>query len=35
MVRKMNDSTGMRKIRWSITKRIGRRMHAAMTTAST
>ena len=35
MVRKMNDSTGTRKMRWSITKRIGRRTLAAITTAST
>ena len=35
IVRKMNDSNGTRKMRWSITKRIGRRTHAAMTTAST
>ena len=35
IVRKMNDSTGTLKIRWSMTNRIGLRMHAAMTTAST
>ncbi len=35
MARKTNDSTGIAKIRWSITKRIGRRTLAATTTAST